>query len=105
MRRLSILAWAFPLSVAVGAALLEPAAAAVPFSFATVPGRLPKNILPIDYTIAITPDAVARTLLGTESVTMYFKQPSATIVFNSLNETLDSVQFDDKPVLRVSHEQ
>ncbi len=73
----------------------------MPFSFATVPGRLPKNILPVDYTIAITPDALARTLRGTESITLYFKEPSASVVFNSLNETLDSVRFDGKPVLRV----
>ncbi len=102
MRRLPVVLWALPLILACGTGLLEPAVAgAVPFSFATVPGRLPKNILPIDYTIAITPDAVARTLLGTESVTLYFKQPSASVVFNSLNETLDSVQFDGKPVLGV----
>src|SRR3977135_374501 len=101
MRRLFFGMWAFPLALALDVALVDPAAAAVPFSFATVPGRLPKNILPIDYTIAITPDAVARTLLGTESVTMYFKQPSASFVFNSLNEPLDSVQFEGKPVLRV----
>jgi len=95
------------LSVALGAVLmlgLAPAApihAAAPFSFATVPGRLPKHILPVDYTIAITPDAAARTIDGTESVTLYFKEPSATVVFNSLNQKLSSVLFDGKPVERV----
>jgi aminopeptidase N len=84
------------------AALADAGLAAVPFSFATVPGRLPKNILPVDYTIAISPDAGSRTLRGTESVTLYFKESSASIVFNSLNETLDAVRFDGKPVVRVS---
>ena len=60
-----------------GRSLALPVAAAVPFSFCTVPGRLPKNVVPLDYTIAITPDAVARTLRGTESVTLYFKEPPA----------------------------
>jgi aminopeptidase N len=73
----------------------------VPFSFTSVPGRLPKNVVPLDYTIAITPDAVARSLRGTESVTLYFKESTATVVFNSLNQTLDSVRFDGKPVQRV----
>ncbi len=101
MRRSVIVSWALPLAIALGAARLVPVEAAVPFSFATVPGRLPKDILPVDYTIAITPDALARTLHGTESITLYFKEASASIVFNSLNETLDSVRFDGKPVLRV----
>ena len=34
-------------------------------------------------------------------MTLQFKEPSATVVFNSLNQTLDSVLFDGKPVLRV----
>jgi aminopeptidase N len=101
MRRFLVVRWALPLALALGTVLVDTADAAVPFSFATVPGRLPKNILPVDYTIAITPDAVARTLRGTESVTLYFKAASASVVFNSLNETLDSVRFDGKPVASV----
>jgi aminopeptidase N len=101
MGRLWVARWLLSLGLVLGAVPLAAADAAVPFSFATAPGRLPKNILPIDYTIAITPDAVARTLLGTESVTLYFTAASASVVFNSLNETLDSVQFDGKPVLSV----
>ncbi len=101
MRRRVMVSWALPLGIALAAAGPVPVEAAVPFSFATVPGRLPKNILPVDYTIAITPDALARTIRGTESITLYFKEASASIVFNSLNETLDSVRFDGKPVLGV----
>ncbi len=101
MRKLLNQFLAAGLALVCGSLVSGIAAAAVPFSFATVPGRLPKNILPVDYTIAITPDAVARTLQGTESVTLYFKEPSASVVFNSLNQTLDSVLFDGKPVQRV----
>ena len=83
------------------ALLATQACAAAPFSFATAPGRLPKNVLPVDYTIAVIPDAVARTLRGRESVTLEFREPSAKIIFNSLNQRLDSVQLDGKAVSSV----
>jgi aminopeptidase N len=101
MRRPQIVHWSVLLALLLAVPVAEPVAAAVPFSFATVPGRLPKNILPVDYTIAIVPNAAARTLRGTESVTLYFKESGTRVVFNSLNETLDSVRFDGKPVLSV----
>jgi aminopeptidase N len=101
MRKISLVQLTLVLGLTGGALLPVAARAAVPFSFATVPGRLPKNVVPLDYTIAVIPDAVARTLRGTESVTLYFKASTATVVFNSLNQTLDSVRFDGKPVQRV----
>ena len=50
MRRSLTYRWALSLGLALGRLLAGPVEAAVPFSFATVPGRLPKNILPVDYT-------------------------------------------------------
>jgi aminopeptidase N len=59
-------------------------------------------VVPLDYSIAIVPDAAAGTLTGTESVTLKFRQATATIVLNSLNETLHHVRLDGKPVLSVA---
>ena len=101
MRRIVVGFLATGVSLIIDSTLVLPVRAAAAFSFATVPGRLPKNILPVDYTIAITPNAVTRTLQGKESVTLDFKEPSATIVLNSLNETLDAVRFDGQPVKNV----
>ena len=101
MRRIVVGFLATGVSQIIDSTLVLPVRAAAAFSFATVPGRLPKNILPVDYTIAITPNAVTRTLQGKESVTLDFKEPSATIVLNSLNETLDAVRFDGQPVKNV----
>jgi hypothetical protein len=42
-------------------ALAGPAAAEAPFNFDTAPGRLPKTVVPIDYQVAIAPDAAAKT--------------------------------------------
>lgn len=89
------------LAACLAAALPALAAAAAPFDFDTAPGRLPKNVVPVDYTVDIVPDAKARTLSGTERVTLDFREATATIVFNSLNERLSNVRLDGKPAMRV----
>jgi aminopeptidase N len=83
-----------PSTAVLFAVLPTVAGAAAPFSFDTAPGRLPKNVVPVDYTVAIVPDAKARTLSGTERVTLDFREATATIVFNSLNERLSDVRLD-----------
>jgi len=77
------------------------ASAEAPFSFDAAPGRLPKNVVPIAYKIAIVPDAKKLSLSGTESVSLQFREETGTIVFNSLNETLHQVRLDGKPVAKV----
>lgn len=71
------------------------------FAFATAPGRLPKNVMPLAYTISLTPDADKRTIVGTESIELDFRETTATIQFNSLNQTLGKVLLDGKPVKTV----
>ena len=60
----------FVLAAALALAAAAPAAAVAPFDFDTTPGRLPKNVVPTDYRISLTPDADAKTLRGTENVTL-----------------------------------
>jgi aminopeptidase N len=69
-----------------------------PFSFESAPGRLPKNVVPVSYDVAIVPDADALRFTGTESVRLQFRAATATVQFNSLNETLSHVLLDGKPV-------
>jgi hypothetical protein len=38
-----------------------------PFSFASAPGRLPKDVVPLDYTVDIVPNITALILAGSES--------------------------------------
>jgi aminopeptidase N len=73
-----------------------------PFSFESAPGRLPKNVVPISYDVAVVPDADALRFTGTESVQLQFRAATATVQFNSLNETLSHVLLDGKPVKSVS---
>src|ERR1700690_2296419 len=84
------------LSVAGVAGAASPPIAA--FSFDPAFGRLPKNVVPIDYSISVTPNAEARALSGTEKIALQFRSATDTIVFNSLNETLRDVLLDGKPV-------
>jgi len=72
------------------------------FSFESAPGRLPKNVVPISYDVRIVPDADALRLTGTESVQLQFRAATATVQFNSLNETLNHVLLDGKPVKSVT---
>jgi aminopeptidase N len=82
---------------------LAPAAwCAAPFEFDAAPGRLPKNVIPISYDVAIVPNVDALKLTGTESVQLKFRAATATVQFNSLNEVLSDVLLDGKPVKSVA---
>ena len=81
--------------------LAQAAGAGEPFSFDAAPGRLPKDVVPIDYRLSIVPDLDAHTLTGTESITLSVRQPVDHISFNSLNQKLDHVLLDGKPVKSV----
>jgi aminopeptidase N len=73
-----------------------------PFSFDTAYGRLPKDVLPIAYTLEITPDLAAMSTAGQESVLLKVRKATDTIQFNSLNEKLSDVTLDGKPVKNVA---
>jgi aminopeptidase N len=94
---LSAVIAALPYHAALADSMPQPA----PFSFESAPGRLPKNVIPIDYKISITPDAATHRLAGTESITLEFTQATDKIQFNSLNQTLSHVMLDGKPVKSV----
>jgi aminopeptidase N len=89
------------LLLACGLGLAAPGLAAAPFSFDTAPGRLPKNVRPLDYAIDIVPDIAAQSFSGRETVVLQFRSASASIQFNSLNEKLHDVRLDGRPVMNV----
>lgn len=82
-------------------ALAAPLAAQEPFSFDAAPGRLPKDVVPIDYRLEIVPNIAAMMLDGTETVTLQVRSETATIQLNSLNEVLREVRFDGRAVQHV----
>jgi aminopeptidase N len=78
-----------------------PALAEEPFSFDGAPGRLPKNAVPISYSVAITPEVDSMTIQGKESVLLQLRQATDTLSFNTVNETLSEVRLDGQPVKSV----
>ncbi len=91
-----------PLQAFATAALLLPAAGGFAFSLDSAPGRLPKDVVPLDYAVAIKPDAKAMSISGRESVLVEVRRPTATLQFNSLNQVLRDVRLDGKPVAHVT---
>lgn len=89
------------LALALFASIGAIGSAKPPFDFETTPGRLPKDVVPVDYTVSIAPDAAARTLAGTETIVVEMRKPVGTIAFNSLHERLSDVKLDGAPVANV----
>jgi len=103
MRRLKtrvLMAAAIALPLAPLLAVAAPAAA--PFAFDATPGRLPKTVVPVSYSVGIVPDIDALTFSGTESVRLQFRSATDTLVLNSLNEILHDVRLDGRPVKSVT---
>ncbi len=97
----------FPTAVAAVllGVLAAPASAAVaPFNFDTTPGRLPKTVVPTAYRITLTPDATAKTLAGTEEITLDVRRATGSIVFNTHDITISEARLDGTPVAKIATE-
>src|SRR5437868_2330674 len=77
---------------------VTPLNAEKPFDFATTPGKLPKNIRPIEYAIRIQPDLAKLTFSGSETVQLNVDSPVPQIVFNALDMSVTGARVDDKPI-------
>jgi aminopeptidase N len=72
-----------------GSAVAEPV-----YSFATTPGKLPKSVIPLHYTIDLTPDLERLTLAGVELVDVEVREPTARLTLNAVGMTLDTAAID-----------
>ena len=66
------------------------AQAEAPFSFAATPGKLPKDVVPIDYTVHVVPDLEKLTLSGNETINIQVLKTTSKIMLNVLNIDIDS---------------
>ena len=76
--------------VVSGAARAEPV-----FSFDATPGKLPKTVVPISYSIELRPDAESLALPGVEVIDIEVREPTARLTLNAVNTTFASVTVDD----------
>jgi aminopeptidase N len=79
-----------PLAATVAFALAASAHAEAPFSFATTPGKLPKDVVPVQYAAHLVPDLAARTFLGAETIEIDVLQPTRLIMLNAVNLEIDA---------------
>jgi aminopeptidase N len=78
----------------LGAFLSPEGRADVPFSLATTPGKLPKNVVPRAYAIHVAPDPATRNCDGSENIDLEVLQPASSLVLNAagLEITSASIQ-------------
>jgi aminopeptidase N len=77
------------------------AGAEAPFSFKDTPGKLPKDVLPIQYAAHITPDIASNTFQGEESVEIEVARPTSAIMLNADNLDIDSATLSGKTLDRL----
>jgi aminopeptidase N len=69
-----------------------------PFDFASTPGKLPKQVVPIDYSVRIVPDIDKLTFTGAETVKLEVRAPVREIVLNVSEIEIAGASIDDKPI-------
>src|ERR1700716_2310766 len=67
-----------------------------PFDFATTPGKLPKEVVPIEYSVRIVPNIDKLNFTGTATVKIEVRAPVREIVLNALELEIASAFVDDK---------
>ena len=66
------------------------------FSFASTPGKLPKEVRPTEYAIRIEPNLEKLTFTGEETVTIEIAKPVTRLVLNALEIEIAFASFDGK---------
>src|ERR1700682_2111741 len=69
-----------------------------PFDFASTPGKLPKQVVPEEYTIQIQPDLGKLTFAGSETVKLKVQQPVRRLVLNALEINITSAALDGRAI-------
>ena len=82
-------------ALAATASTASTARAEAPFEFDRAPGKLPKTVVPSEYTIDLVPDLTKLTLTGQEQISIDVRQPVDTMTLNAAGLTLTSVALED----------
>jgi aminopeptidase N len=77
------------------------AKAEAPFVFANTPGQLPKDVVPIEYTLHVVPDIASRTYQGSQTIRIEVLHATSKIVMNALNIEIDSATLEGYDLARI----
>jgi aminopeptidase N len=90
---------------AIGATALAFAAvgahAEAPYAFDKTPGKLPKDVIPVEYVAHLTPDLDANAFTGTETVEIDVLKPTSTIMLNAAALDIESAALSGKGIKRL----
>src|SRR5215469_16000228 len=67
-----------------------------PFKFNETPGKLPKTVVPTQYSIRIVPNTGNFTFAGTETVKVNVRAPIRQLLLNALELKVEAASVDDK---------
>jgi aminopeptidase N len=67
-----------------------------PFSFKDTPGKLPKEVVPTDYSVRIIPNIDKLTFAGTETVNLNVRNRVRQLVLNALELKIEAASIDGK---------
>ncbi len=74
------------------------AQAETPYAFATTPGKLPKDVVPLQYSAHIMPDVAGNAFRGTQTVEIEVLKTTSTIMLNADNLDIDSASLSGKDI-------
>lgn len=66
------------------------ARAEAPFAFDRTPGKLPKSVVPVEYTLHLVPDLASLRFKGNVNIAIDVRQPTRRIVLNARNLRIES---------------
>ena len=70
------------------------------FDFATTPGKLPKEVRPIEYAIRIVPDLAKLTFIGSEKVKLRAEKPVTKLVLNAFQMQIAGASVDGQALAK-----
>jgi aminopeptidase N len=85
-------------ALAISAIFSASMSAEKPFDFATTPGKLPKQVVPTNYSVRITPNIDKFTFTGSETVQIEARAAVHQLVLNALEIEIASASIDDKEI-------
>ena len=84
------------LATAIAILFAASAQAEAPYSFGNTPGKLPKDVIPVEYEATLTPDLASNRFRGTETVEIDVLQTTSKIVLNVANIDISSASLQGK---------
>jgi aminopeptidase N len=73
-----------------------------PFSFKDTPGKLPKEVVPTDYSIRIIPNIDTFTFTGTETVKLKVRSPVHQLVLNAVELEITEASLDGQVLAKAA---